>query len=79
MEIKCNSPVKQMQIMAHVTSLIKDGILKPGQRVPTYAQLSKEFRCLCGTVRTAIRMLAADGMLTRYPGYGYYVTKKEDK
>ncbi|MFI1768524.1 GntR family transcriptional regulator [Streptomyces sp. NPDC020800] len=43
---------------------IRSGVLRPGQRMPTQAELAEEFGVERGTVRQALRVLAGDGLLS---------------
>ncbi|MFJ8362253.1 winged helix-turn-helix domain-containing protein [Streptomyces sp. NPDC093984] len=43
---------------------IRTGELKPGERLPTQAELAEEFGVERGTVRQALRVLQDDGLLT---------------
>ncbi|MFI1536490.1 GntR family transcriptional regulator [Streptomyces anandii] len=43
---------------------IRAGELKPGDRLPTQAELAEEFGVERGTVRQALRLLQADGLLS---------------
>ena len=49
------------------------GLLSPGQPLPSITELAREHghaRVTCGK---AYRLLEAEGLVTRYPGLGYYV------
>ncbi|WP_211222766.1 GntR family transcriptional regulator [Paludibacterium yongneupense] len=49
---------------------------RPGDAIPTEAELVKAFGASIGTVRKAIDMLVADGMLERFQGRGTFVRRK---
>ncbi|HAX97759.1 MAG TPA: hypothetical protein DCY12_02385 [Candidatus Atribacteria bacterium] len=50
-------------IVKQIRELIFDGMLKPGERLPSVQNLSKEFGVSQATLREAIRVLEALGML----------------
>lgn len=64
---------------------IETGELAPGDQLPStaglmrqYGHLSPRGEAISGTtVRKAIMMLQAEGLLTGYPGLGVYVAKQE--
>ena len=63
-----------MRVAAAVRQQIADGTLAPGQRAPSITTLSQEWGLARPTVAKALRLLESEGLLTRYPGLGYYVT-----
>lgn len=48
---------------------------RPGEAIPTEAELVKQFSASVGTVRKAIDMLVAEGMLERFQGRGTFVRR----
>lgn len=48
---------------------------RPGEAIPTEAELVKEFSASIGTVRKAIDMLVAEGALERFQGRGTFVRR----
>jgi GntR family transcriptional regulator len=54
---------------------IADQHWRPGEAIPTEAELVKNFGASIGTVRKAIDMLVADGLLERHQGKGTYVRR----
>ncbi|CAL9529989.1 hypothetical protein SUDANB105_04000 [Streptomyces sp. enrichment culture] len=52
------------EIAARLRERIRDGRLRPGDRLPTQAALAGEFGVERGTVRQALRVLHEDGLLT---------------
>jgi DNA-binding GntR family transcriptional regulator len=54
---------------------IADGALKPGRPAPSLTQLSHAHGHARPTCGKALRMLEGEGLLTRIPGLGYYVTQ----
>jgi len=48
---------------------------RPGEAIPTEAELVKQFSASIGTVRKAIDMLVAEGTLERFQGRGTFVRR----
>lgn len=65
-----------IRVLFRVRDEIADGTLRPGEPTPTIAALCRQFGCARQTVAKALRLLADDGLLMRYPGLGYYVTAR---
>ncbi len=55
-------------------ALIADGALRPGDKLPSEGELCEQLRVSRGSVREAIRMLAALGVLETRHGSGSYVS-----
>lgn len=55
-------------------ALIADGMLKPGDRLPSEGELCEQLGVSRGSLREAIRMLAALGVLDTRHGSGSYVS-----
>jgi len=55
--------------------LIASGVWARGSRLPTIAELSKEYQVGAVTVRQALAFLAADGLIVSTRGRGTYVTE----
>jgi GntR family transcriptional regulator len=54
---------------------IAEGEWSPGDAIPTEAELTHTYELATGTVRKAIDMLVAEGVLTRSQGKGTYVRR----
>lgn len=63
-----------VRVLLHVREQIEDGTLSPGEPTQTITSLCRQFSCTRQTVGKALRLLADEGLLIRYPGLGYYVT-----
>lgn len=62
-----------VRVLFRVREQIADGTLRPGEPTPTISALCRQFACTRQTVSKALRLLADEGLLIRYPGLGYYV------
>ncbi|MBV9858159.1 MAG: GntR family transcriptional regulator [Streptosporangiaceae bacterium] len=51
-----------------------EGALAPGMPTPSITTLSQRYGHARQTCAKALRMLEDEGLLTRIPGLGYYVT-----
>lgn len=67
-----------VRVLIHVRRLVDDGTLSPGDPTPTITSLCRKFDCTRQTAGKALRLLADDGVLYRYPGLGYYVDGNRD-
>ncbi len=73
------SPLYQ-QIKALITRALQDGEWRPGDLIPSEAELASRFGVSQGTVRKAIDELAAENLLIRRQGRGTFVsTHHEDQ
>jgi GntR family transcriptional regulator len=66
------TPIYQ-QIMADIRTKIAAGELKPGDKLPSIAELTVEYRCSAEPVKMALRMLNTLGELQGHQGRGVYV------
>jgi GntR family transcriptional regulator len=53
---------------------INEGTLRRGQPTPSIARLSLEHGHARRTCSKALRVLESEGLVTRFPGLGYYVS-----
>jgi GntR family transcriptional regulator len=65
-------PRKYVQVASAIRAKIAAGTIKPGDTL-SINDLVHEHGCARQTAARALRILATDGLLTRYPGLGYYV------
>lgn len=54
---------------------IRDGVLKPGDKLPNERDLSEQFKTSRGTVRHALAMMSAQGLLERKVGSGTFLAE----
>ena len=73
-------PVKQAKlsdiILAQLETMILEGSLKPGQKLPAERELAKQFDVSRPSLREAIQKLEAKGLITRRQGGGTFVNDK---
>jgi GntR family transcriptional regulator len=72
------SPLYQ-QIKALITRSLQDGEWKPGELIPSEAELATRYGVSQGTVRKAIDELAADNLLLRKQGRGTFVSTHHEE
>ena len=65
-----------MQLAAVLRRAIADGTYPPGTATPSITTLTQEYGHARQTCSKALGLLVKEGLLTRYPGLGYYVTGK---
>lgn len=63
------------ELAGHVSSLIQEGTLRPGERVPSVRQLVRERRVSPATAMRAYQLLEARGLIETRPRSGYYVSE----
>jgi DNA-binding GntR family transcriptional regulator len=61
------------RIADEVRALITSGAIVSADPAPTIAELAGEHGCARQTAAKALRVLVDEGLLIRYPGFGYYV------
>src|SRR3954452_20221947 len=61
-------------IAERLTTAISDGTLKPGDRLPTEAELARDFRVGRTSVREGLQKLRAHGLIESRKGLGAFVT-----
>jgi DNA-binding transcriptional MocR family regulator len=73
-------PVKLYEELAsHVSGLIQDGTLRPGERVPSVREIVRERRVSPATAMRAYQLLEAQGLIETRPRSGYYVSEPQDR
>jgi GntR family transcriptional regulator len=67
-------PRRYRQIADEVRELITSGKIERGKPAPSITELAARYGTARQTSAKALRLLVDEGLLTRYPGFGYYVT-----
>jgi GntR family transcriptional regulator len=70
-----DDPRVYVRILTLVREQISDGTLEPGARTPPMNVFCRQFGCARHTAGKAMRALAKEGLVVRYPGLGYYVAR----
>jgi DNA-binding LacI/PurR family transcriptional regulator len=71
------SVAKYRHITEYVRTLIANGELKPGTRLPPIKELAKRWNTNYFTVRLALTPLANEGLIERSPGRGSFVRDRQ--
>jgi GntR family transcriptional regulator len=66
-------PRAYIRLAAELRRAIADGTYPPGTPTPSITTLSQQYGHARQTCAKALRLLVDEGLLTRYPGLGYYV------
>jgi len=69
-----SDPRAYVRLAAMLRRQIAEGTLAPGMPTPSITTLSQEYGHARQTCAKALRILEDQGLLTRIPGLGYYVT-----
>ena len=69
-----SDPRAYVRLAARLRREIAEGKLTPGMPTPSITTLSQEYGHARQTCAKALRTLEDEGLLTRIPGLGYYVT-----
>lgn len=64
------------RIIADITDDIANGALKPGDRLPSTAELCSEYQVSQTVVHQAMLLLAASGTVVGKPGLGRFVAAR---
>ncbi|MCB1188128.1 PLP-dependent aminotransferase family protein [bacterium] len=64
-----------LQIYEQIVSLVRDGLLAPGERISSVRNLAKDLDVSVTTVFNAYDMLAAENIIERRSGSGTYITE----
>lgn len=68
------SAPKYVRVADAIRERIRAGRLKPGDRLPSTKQLEEEFGVSYGSIRSAMLILKAEGLVRGQPGEAVYVT-----
>lgn len=69
-------PSSVQEVVDHLTRWILEGVLKPGEQLPTEFELAEQFNVSRGTIREAVKILVYLGALTIQRGTGTYVASE---
>ena len=76
-EFDLASPIPvYLQLERMLQERIHAGILKPGSRLPSELDLAVRFRVSRSTIRKVLNRLLLDGLITKWPGKGSYVSEQ---
>ncbi len=65
-----------LQLKERIVAMILDGVLKPGDAVPSVRQVAAEYQLNPITVSRSYQELADEGMVEKRRGLGMFVTDK---
>ncbi len=68
-----------LQIQDQLRGKIKQRVLRPGERIPSFRAISRECGVSIGTVKQAINTLTTEGYLRSHPGRGVFVAEPQLK
>ena len=71
--------LKHVKIYNWIKGMIARNRFVVGEKLPTETEISKMFSINRMTVRKAMDLLVSEGVITRTPGRGTYLTGKDDK
>lgn len=78
MEIEPASRTTLVQSVAgQLISLISEGHLKPGDRLPSQQELTEKMQVGRSTIREALRSLATMGLVEMKPGHGTFIKRMD--
>jgi DNA-binding GntR family transcriptional regulator len=69
-----DDPRKYRKIQASVRQLITSGDIARGAAAPSITELTRDWNRARLTAAKALQALAADGLVTTFPGVGYLAT-----
>src|SRR3954467_12052388 len=67
---------KYLRVAADIRALLANGELQPGDKVPSVFKLSQQYGLNQTSVRSAIELLRAEGLIERRAGSGTYVKQR---
>ena len=76
MSIKGNVRSLFLLVMDKIKSDIETGQLRPGERLPSEAELSKQLGVSRATLREALRLLEEEKIVIRRHGVGTFINSK---
>jgi DNA-binding GntR family transcriptional regulator len=73
-----SDPRAYVRLAARLRRQIADGTLQQGMPTPSITSLCQELGHARQTCAKALRILEDEGLVTRIPGLGYFVTRRAD-
>ncbi|WCN84803.1 winged helix-turn-helix domain-containing protein [Micromonospora sp. LH3U1] len=70
-----NRTADYVRVVEAITAQIRAGELKPGDKLPTYAQLADQYGISVSTAQAALRILRDRGLVEGHQGKGTYVAE----
>ncbi len=67
---------KTRQLIADISHQISDGLLQPGERLPSTAELRRQYAVSVTVVRNAMLWLEAVGLVDGVPAVGVFVASR---
>lgn len=75
MAVEGHDEPRYAAIKTHLLDAIRDGAMRPGDRVPSEAELVERFAVSRMTANRALRELQADGVVVRRAGVGTFIAE----
>ena len=75
MDIIRSTPIAD-QVNEVLRGRMRDGVYKPGERLPSESEFSKQFGVSRATVRTVLARMEAEGLILRKQGDGTYINER---
>jgi DNA-binding GntR family transcriptional regulator len=69
-----NDLTKYKRLAAEIRTWLDSGMFQPGEPLPSITDLAADRGWSRQTCAHVLQSLEAEGLLRRYPGFGYYVT-----
>lgn len=66
-----------LQVKDHLIRRVLSGEWRPGERLPSEMKLAEDYGLSQGTIRKAIEEMSVQGLVTRHPGRGTFVTSHQ--
>ncbi len=70
---------KYVRVADAIREQIRAGKLRPGDQLPSITQLQQQFEVSYGSIRGAMLVLKAEGLIEGRPGEGVYVRAEREE
>jgi DNA-binding GntR family transcriptional regulator len=67
------SQPRYRELVAYIKQQIESGVYRPGDQIPSTAELRTQFDCSATVVNQAVLLLANSGLIEGVPGVGRFV------